>query len=406
MIKFDWDKQAKKILTWPVVVVLLIAFLGIGYAFGQGHTVVSGKAVEINKGNQPQTADYSLLWDTLNLLNTKYVDRPLDQQKLLYGAVSGLVSAVGDPYTVFFNPDDAKKFSEELKGSFDGIGAEIGMKDNQLVIVAPLEGSPAEKAGLMSGDAILAINGEATSGLSVDQAVSKIRGKAGTEVTLTIVHKGKQEPIEIKITRARIEVKSVKFDTKDVNGKKIGVIKLSRFGEDTKGLMDHAIDTILSGNYKGIILDLRNDPGGFLETSIEIGSDWIDNNKTVVKEVNYKGEVRDYPAVGLARLKGIKTIVLVNGGSASAAEILAGALQDYKLATLVGEKTYGKGSVQELNNLKGDASIKITTAKWRTPKGRDIDKNGLQPDIKVEMTPADMQAQKDPQMDKALELVK
>jgi carboxyl-terminal processing protease len=334
------------------------------------------------------------------------VDRPLDQQKLMYGAVAGLVSATGDPYTTFFNPDQAKKFQEQLKGSFEGIGAELGMKDEQIVVVTPLEGSPAAKAGLLAGDIILQIDGESTAGQTTDDAVSKIRGPAGTKVTLTVLHKGKTQSQDIIITRDKIELKSVKLETKTVNGKKIAVIKMNQFGDDTKGLLDKAIDSVTTGGYDGLVLDLRNNPGGYLETAVSTISDWIDEGQVAVKEIGYDKNEKDYRTAGIPRLKGMKTIVLVNGGSASASEIVAGALQDYKVATLVGEKTFGKGSVQELENLKDDAQIKITVAKWYTPKGRGIHKLGLEPDTKVVMTPEDIQAQKDPQMDKALELLK
>ncbi len=399
-------KILPKLPKWIPTLVLLAVFFTAGYGFGNKKLEINKGQISINRGSPSTSADYSLLWEALDLLNKKFVDQPLDQQKLLYGAVTGLTNAAGDPYTVFFDPEEAKKFAEELNGSFDGIGAEIGIKNEQLVIVAPLEGTPAARAGLLPGDLVLAINAEPTTGMSVDQAVSKIRGQAGTEVILTILHPTKRQPQEIKIIRARIEVKSLKFETKEVNGKKIAVIKLNRFGEDTKGLFDHVVDVILSGNYSGIILDLRNNPGGFLETSVQVGSNWIEQGKTVVKEINYEGEEKNYPAAGLARLKDIKTIVLINGGSASASEIVAGALQDYKRATVVGEKTFGKGSVQELTPLKDDSNLKITIAKWQTPNGRDINKNGLEPDIKVERTPEDFEADRDPQMDRAIELLR
>jgi carboxyl-terminal processing protease len=397
--------KKRQFLTWPLIAVLLIAFFGMGFAAGQGKIRISSGKLEINRGTPPQNADYSLLWNALDLLNTKYVDRPLDQQALLYGAIKGMISAAGDPYTVFFDPEESKQFAQELEGTFDGIGAQLGSKDDQLVVLAPLEGTPAERAGLLAGDIILGINGESTAGMSVDAAVSKIRGKAGTEVKLTILHKGSKEAQEITIVRAKIEVKSVKFETKEVGGKKIGVIKVNRFGEDTEGLINHNIDIILAGNYSGVIVDLRNNPGGYLDAAVGIASNWVDPGKVVVREVKYNGEVKDYQASGLSRLKGIKTVVLVNDGSASASEILAGALQDYKLATIVGQKTFGKGSVQELSNLSKDTTLKITVAKWNTPNGRSIDKNGLEPDVKVELTREDAEAERDPQMDKALELL-
>jgi len=389
------------------VVVLILASFGAGYALGFGKYKVSSK-LQISKGAPPVNgaADYTLLWDALDQLNSKFVDRPLDQEKLLHGAIAGLVSAAGDPYTVYFDPTQAKQFADQLKGTFSGIGAEVGIKNDQLVIIAPLDDTPAQKAGLVAGDAILAINGETTSNLTVDAAVSKIRGQAGTQVTLTILHQGKRAAQDIKITRAQINVKSVKLAEKNVNGKKIAVITISQFGDDTKGLFDQAVEKLLANGDNEIILDLRNDPGGYLDTAVSIASNWIDPGQTVVQEQDYQGNIKKYPAAGTTRLKGIKTIVLVNDGSASASEILSGSLQDYKLATLVGTKTFGKGSVQELSTLSDNSELKITVAKWLTPNSRQINHVGLEPDVKVDLTPDDANAGKDPQMDKALELLK
>ncbi len=411
----ETNLSSKQIKVYALVAVMIIAAFGFGFAAGQGKIKIKSGKIEITKGQQPPatSADYSLLWNALDLLNAKYVDRPLDQQKLMYGAVAGLVSAAGDPYTVFFNPTDAKAFTEQLQGSFDGIGAELGMKSEQLVIIAPLEGTPASRAGLLAGDEILEINGETTSGMSVDVAVSKIRGKAGTSVKLTILHKSKMQPQDITITRAKIVIKSVKLDSKivgnpnvSVGARKIAVIKINQFGNDTKGLLDSAIGAVVSGNYAGLILDLRNNPGGYLETAVSTISNWIDSDKIAVKEISYGNSEKDYTTAGVPRLKEMKTIILVNEGSASASEIVAGALQDYHAATLVGVKTFGKGSVQELQDLTGNSEIKITVAKWYTPKGRGINKTGLEPDIKVDLTADDIAADKDPQMNKALELLK
>lgn len=397
----------KQTRNYAVILILCLAVFGTGFALGNGSVKVESGKINITRGNVPSsTADYSLLWNALDLLNSKYVDRPLDQQKLLYGAVQGLVAATDDPYTAFLNPDDAKAFREQLSGTFSGIGAEVGIKNDQIVIVAPLEDTPASRAGLLADDALLAINGESTQGMTIDKAVSKIRGQAGSVVKLTILHKGKTSPMEISITRAKIQVKSVKLDSKESQGKKIAVIKINEFGDDTKGLLDQAIDTITKGNYAGVILDLRNNPGGYLETAVSTISVWIDADKVAVKEKAYGNKEKDYNTSGVPRLKGRKTVILVNGGSASASEIVAGALQDYKVATLVGEKTFGKGSVQELQELPGNSEIKITVAKWFTPNGRGINKVGLDPDIVVERTSDDMTNDKDPQMDKALELLK
>ncbi len=384
---------------------IVIAFF-VGFAVGQNEIRINAGKLEINKGPS-RSADYNLLWDALDLLNSKFVDKNhLDQKNLLYGAVKGLIAAAGDPYSVFFDPDESKEFAEELKGSFEGIGAYLGVKDNDLVIIAPIEGSPAARAGLLASDIIVTIDGESTIGIAVDEAASKIKGKAGTTVSLGILHPGSKQVQDITITRDTIKIPSVKFSDKTVGDKKIAVVTMNRFGEDTEGLFQHDVDLILSGGYDGIILDLRNNPGGYLDASVSIASNWIDSGQVVVKEVNYAGAVKDYNASGLSRLKGIKTMVLVNGGSASASEILAGALQDYKVATLIGEKTFGKGSVQELQDLSADTSIKITVAKWHTPLDRSIDKNGLEPDIKIERPAEENTPEKDSQMDKALEMFK
>lgn len=401
------NSKEKSLKYYFVVLVLMAAMFGVGFGVGEGRIKVESGKLNITKGDAPNnTADYSLLWTTLDLLNNKFVDRPLDQQKLMYGAVAGLVGATGDPYTTFFNPDEAKSFAEQLRGSFSGIGAEVGTKDSQIVIIAPLEGTPAEKAGLLAGDAILAIDGESTSGMTVDQAVSKIRGPAKTQVKLTILHTGSRDPQDISITRDKIVINSVKLQTKEVNGKKIAVVKINQFGDDTKGLLDHVVDTIVAGNYSGLIIDLRNNPGGYLDTAVSTISNWIDSGQVAVKEIGFAKSEKIYSTAGIPRLKGMKTVVLANGGSASASEIVAGALQDYKVATLVGEKTFGKGSVQELQELQNSSEIKITVAKWYTPNGRGIHKIGLEPDIKVALTADDLKNNKDPQMDKALELLK
>jgi carboxyl-terminal processing protease len=227
------------------------------------------------------------------------------------------------------------------------------------------------------------------------------------------LHKDSSDPVDITITRAKIEIKSIKLETKMVGNpdaaggaRKIAIIKMNQFGDDTKGLLDRAIDTVTTGGYSGLVLDLRNNPGGYLETAVSTVADWVDDGTVAVKEIGNDKKEKLYKTEGVPRLKGIKTIILVNGGSASASEIVAGALQDYKAATLVGEKTFGKGSVQELQELKGDSEIKVTVAKWFTPNGRGIDKKGLEPDVKVELTSADAQNNRDPQMDKALELLK
>jgi carboxyl-terminal processing protease len=359
----------------------------------------------VNQKDQSQTVDYNLLWDAIKVVNDKYIEKPVDQQKVLYGAIRGAVSAAGDEYTTFFDPEELSDFRTELKGSFSGIGAEIGKRNNAITVIAPLEDSPAEKAGLLAKDIIVSVNGESTADWSVDQAVQKIRGERGTEVTLTIYREGKSTTFDVKIKRDKIEVKSVKREIKQVGDKKIGIITLSRFGDDTKLLLASFAQEMKREGVQGIVLDLRNDPGGYLETAVDVASYWVDKDKLIVREEHSAGEPILYNSYGYGTFAGLKTVVLINGGSASAAEIVAGALKDNGTAQLIGEKSFGKGSVQELVELPGGGAVKVTVAKWITPGGKNLNKDGLNPDIEVKLTEEDLTASKDPQLDKALEEV-
>lgn len=349
-----------------------------------------------------QDVDFNLFWNAWDLLKEKYVDKDkLDDKKMFYGALKGLVESSGDPYTVFMEPKLAKEFSNDLAGTFEGIGAEIGKKNDIITIVAPLADMPAEKAGLRAGDKIYAINGKPTAGLAVDEAVSLIRGPKGTEVTLAIFRDGFEKTKDFKIIRQIILVKSVKIKLRD---DKIFVITMTNFNDDTSDLFKQAVQSAVEKNPKGIILDLRNNPGGYLETAIDVASEWIDNGVVVTEQFNPEKK-NEYLNRGRARLKDFKTAVLVNEGSASASEIVAGALKDYGKARLVGKKTFGKGSVQTLEELKDGSSIKITVAKWLTPKGYNINEEGIAPDIEVDLTAEDYNNNKDPQMDKAVEIL-
>ncbi|MDP3994080.1 MAG: S41 family peptidase [bacterium] len=361
--------------------------------------------VDENRGNAPGEVDWQILWDTIDKINQRYLDRPVDMTNLLYGAVSGAVASLDDPYSLFLPPKEAEEFGNELRGSLEGIGAEIALKNQQLIVVAPIDDSPAMNAGVKAGDYIARVDGEDTFGMTLEQAVRKIRGPAGTRVTLTIFHKGQTKPVEIAITRARIEVKSLSHEIQDLEGKKIGILKLRRFGEETQGELDKAISEFLVKNVKGVILDLRNNPGGYLETSVSVASNWVSSGATVVIQKSSDGNEQIYEAEGANRLAGMPTVVLINGGSASASEIVAGALRDHGLAKLVGEKSFGKGSVQELIELRGGAELKLTISKWVTPSGHDLNKEGIEPDEKIELTDEDFQNDRDPQMDKALEVL-
>ncbi len=403
------SKLAGIVLRWLVILLVVSGAYFSGFQSGKkGYSFEPKEFKVVNQSESPATVDYNLLWKALGVVQAKYIEKDsINQQKVLYGAVKGAVESLGDPYTTFFEPKTLESFKTDLKGSFGGIGAEVGKKDNNIVIVAPIDDTPAKRAGLQAKDVIVSVDGQSTQEWSVDQAVDKIRGPKGTPVTLSIYREGKGKPFDVKIVRDIIEVKSVKLSYKEIesNGQKktIAVITLSRFGDDTKALFDKAVTEILNKNVQGVVLDLRNDPGGYLQTAVEVASNWLKAGDLVVSEAHSDGTVNKYTAQGSNRLSGIPTIVLINGGSASAAEILSGALKDHNIAKLVGEKSFGKGSVQELVDLPGGGAVKVTVAKWITPGGKNLNHDGLQPDVEVKLTEEDFNAGKDPQMDKAVE---
>jgi carboxyl-terminal processing protease len=396
-------------IMYVVVIVLLFGVFRIGYGAGQSGYSFDAKEFKIvNQTGQKVAVDYSLLWEALEVVNSKYIERDqVDQNKVLYGAISGAVRAAGDEYTEFFDPETLAQFKSDLQGTFSGIGAEIGKRDGNIVVIAPLDDSPAARAGVLPNDIILKVNDEAVTDWNVDETVSRIRGEAGTDVKLTLYRESKSGPFDITIKREQIEIRSVKLTYKEVNGKTIAVLKISRFGDDTKRLLDIAITEIRGRDVDGIVVDLRNDPGGYLNTSVEAASEWLPAGTLVVQEARSDKDITDFTSSGSNRLGDYPTVVLINGGSASAAEILAGALRDNNKAKLIGEKSFGKGSVQELIPLRGDTAVKVTIAKWITPSGKNLNHEGLEPDIKVELTEDDFAAQRDPQMDAAVaELLK
>ncbi|MBT7553100.1 S41 family peptidase, partial [bacterium] len=337
------------------------------------------------------------------VLHTYYLKRgQISETDLFYGAIAGMVNAVDDPYTIFFDPKIAEEFNRELNGSFFGIGAEIGRKGGYLVVVAPLPDTPAENAGLKAGDRIFAIDGEDTSFLSTDQAVAMIRGEKGAEVILTVVSKNDTTPKEIKIIRGKIEIPSVVYTLED----EIATIQITSFNSDTDNRFTKIAQQVLRDNPKGVILDLRNNPGGFLDVAVDIAGSWLESGDVVVREVfSDQRDNQDYKTMNKVDLSGFKTVILINEGSASASEILAGALQDYEKAQLIGETTFGKGSVQQLFELEDGSSIKLTVANWLTPKGRTIEEQGIEPDILVEYTIEDYENDLDPQLDRAKQLI-
>jgi carboxyl-terminal processing protease len=410
------QNKSKKIIIGIILVVLLIGSFQLGLYYGTRNTILQkaisseslylGKVIGLHNTTKPtnvsQDVNFDLFWETWDTLKNNYVDKDkLNDKKIFYGALRGMVAAVGDPYTVFMDPVISQQFNNDLAGTFEGIGAELGIKSDVLTIIAPLPGMPAEKAGLKSGDKIYAINGTSTTGMSIDEAVQQIRGPKGTTVKLSIFRTGFKELKDFVVTRDAITVKSVKTE---MRSDKIFVITISSFNNDTSDLFKTAVREAENENAKAIILDLRNNPGGFLESAIDMASEWIEDG-VVVSEKYSDGKKDDHLAHGLARLKNIPTVVLVNQGSASASEIVAGALQDDQKATIVGKKSFGKGSVQTMQSLSDGSAIKVTVAKWLTPKGRSISEEGITPDVEVDLTDADYNNSKDPQMIKAVEIL-
>lgn len=406
----DNRKLFKKYLHFFLIILLVVGSFYLGVARGQGNSQ-GNKGVSllqaVLKNESPsnqEDVDFSLFWKVWDLIKEKHVDRQkLDAQKMVYGAISGMLKATSDPYSSFFNPEESKAFSEDIGGSFEGIGAELGIKEGILTVIAPLDNSPAEKAGLRAGDKILSIDGKPSSDLTIDEAVSLIHGKKGTNVTLTVVSEGAEEARDITITRDTIEVKTVKLEFKDSS---IAYLKISKFGENTDKEFNDAASQIISQNSKGIIIDLRNDPGGLLDQAVTVASRMIPKGKVVVMEEDSSGKRDKLYTQGGDKLSSIPTVVLINEGSASASEILAGALKNDQNITLIGKKSFGKGSVQQLMDLPGGSSVKITVAKWLTPNGDYIMEKGINPDIEVDLTIDDYNNNRDPQLDKAIEAIK
>lgn len=381
------------------IVVIVLVFAGGIYV---GHSepaflsnLFAPKSVQ--KQDLPNKLDYSGVEKVYDQLKTSF-DGQLDAKKLEDGLRQGLVKAAGDPYTEYLDAQAAKEFDEGLNGSFEGIGAELGKEDNSIVIVSPIAGFPAEKAGLKPKDVIAEINGESAYDLSIAEAVKKIRGPKGTKVKLGIVRDGKS--LDFEITREQITIPST---TSEVVGSNIGVIKISRFGEDTVNLTNKYARELKDKNVKAVILDLRGNPGGLLDSAVGVASVWLKKGDMVLQEKRDGKVIKTYFAEGKPVLNGVPTVVLIDDGSASASEIVAGALKDNNAANLIGVKSYGKGSVQEVHKFDFGGALKVTIARWFTPNGRNIDKEGIEPDQKVELTDEDATAKRDPQKDAAIQ---
>lgn len=402
--------MSKSIRNFLFITAIIVVSVSLGWELGHRDLSLQWQEykpkLSVKNLESPKNidVDFSTFWQTWDLLSQEYVDkRKLDPQKMVYGAISGMVRSVDDPYTVFLTPDQSKDFKEDIDGSFEGVGIQLGFRKNKLVVIAPLKGTPAEKAGVKAGDWIIQIDDKETIDMTIPEAVSLIRGKKGTSVKLTLLHEGEKEPDIVTIVRDTIKVKSVELTIRE---DKIAVIKLSRFGEQTNAEWDSAVDEILKSNVKGMVLDLRGNPGGLVASSIYITSDFINPGSIVVKEQQANGEATVYKTNHKPRLQNIQMVVLIDQGSASASEIVAGALSDNKRAKLVGLTSFGKGSVQRVEDLPKESSLHVTVAKWLLPNGESTDKIGLKPDFPIKLTKDDIENNRDPQLDKAINLLK
>ncbi len=393
----------------PIIIVFLVVFFvgwQIGFSGYQLNLRFNPPQLKVeNKRVSSGSIDFSILWEVLDRINSDYLFRPVDGTKLLYGAVSGLVEALGDPYTSFLDPTENSQFSDSLEGVYEGIGAELGIRNNQLIIVAPLDGSPAQKLGIRPGDKILEIDGVSTAGLSITEAIAKIRGNSGTTVKLAL-QRGTNPSFEITVTRARITVKSVNYKDK---GNGIYYVEVSRFGDSTNSEWDETVAKIKQGpTIKGIVLDLRSNPGGYLSAAVYLSSEFLRSGTVVIQEDSSGGKTNlDVESTkNNHAFADVPTVVLIDGGSASASEILAAALKERGGAQLVGEKSFGKGTVQDAQDFNDGSGLHLSVAKWLTPSGKWIHEKGLEPDYKVALTDADIDSGRDPQLDKALDLLK
>lgn len=387
--------EKRQQLSWflTLVIVAIVSFV----AGARSDALFANVALVFGVRTSNKTIDLSSVQKTYQELIANY-DGKLDTQKLIYGANRGLVEAAGDPHTAYMDPDETKEFDKSLSGQIGGgIGAEIGLRNNKPTIIKPLENSPAQKAGIKAGEAIVKVNDEASSDWSVEKVVSKIRGEVGTSVKLTLLSDGKTR--EVSVVRQNIVSPAVESE---VDGE-IGILKVNRFGDDTVSLSRKYASEFVEKGVKKVILDLRNNPGGTVGAAQGLLGIWLDN-QIAMTERRGSEIVKTLRTTGTPILGNMKTVVLINGNSASASEITAGALREYGKATLVGQKSYGKGSVQIVLGLPGGSQMKVTEARWYTPKGKNIDKTGIEPDVKIDLSSDDINNNVDPQMDKAKSL--
>ncbi len=413
-------KSWKKFRLVIIIFLFFILSFILGISYGQGRVVqgfklgasasIINNEAEISYG---ELIDMAPFWSVWKLLDEKYVatkniESTTTAQDRVWGAIQGMTDSLGDPYTVFLPPADTEEFAQNISGNFEGVGMEIGIKEDSLTVVSPLKGSPAEKAGLKAGDKIITIDDTPAIDISTDKAVKLIRGPKGTAVKITVLRDGVGKPIVFEVIRAVIDIPTVKTEIKD----DIFVISLYNFYAQARGQFNEALKEFVSSKKNKLILDLRGNPGGYLDAAVDMASWFLPLGKPIVREEFGSNSSRENLDEKVYHSKGynifnenLEMIILVDNGSASASEILAGALQEYNIAKLVGTQTYGKGSVQELVSVIKDTSLKVTVAKWLTPNGKSISEGGLTPDYEVKITEEDIEAEQDSQMLKAIELL-
>ncbi len=404
-------QREKKQFRIYLLVIALVACFTLGMFLGRKNSAKLDSVIPVESGEEFSREDLNFLKEVWDKVKKKYVGEIPNEKEVLEGAARGIVESLGDPYSVYWNEKESQEFLEDMEGSFEGIGAELSIRDQVLTIVSPLDGMPAQTAGIEAGDKILQINGEITTEMTLDEAVSKIRGPKGTKVKLMIFRdgNGNGDPLEFEITRAKIDIKSVSWEKKD---NQLAYLRVSGFLGDTEEEFSKVAKEIEAWGAQGIILDLRNNSGGYLEVAVDLASYFLPTGSLVVKEnygdSNKSKDEEHYTKnkLNTTSLKNYPLVVLINEGTASSAEILAGAVRDNRGVKLVGEKTFGKGSVQEIERLSDGSVVKVTVAEWLTPKGTSIKEEGLNPDVEQKnLYGNEEEKQEDQQLLKAIEIL-
>lgn len=415
-----WSGPSNVILTSTIALLAFLMAFVSGYLFGRADPgngpfaflaalePSMARATDTTVLTTEEQQRFQVFWEAWQIVERDFYDpKQVDHQKLIYGAVKGMVDAVGDPYTFYQTPAQRELNDTDLRGSFDGVGIQVDIKDGKLTVVAPIESSPAEAAGLRPGDVVLEVDGKSIVGKPMNDTVGLIRGPRGTQVTLTIARPGTADPFEVTLTRAEIKLASVRSRMLD---EQVGYVRISTFAANTGSEFSNAIKNLMSQNPRGIVVDLRNNPGGYLQAAVETGAQFMPTGSVVLLQQSGNGDRKTYKTENSGAATDVRIVVLVNKGSASASEILAGALRDNGRAILIGEKTFGKGTVQNVHQLSDQSGLRVTTAQWLTPNGQPLQGVGLLPDQVVDMPATstiavDATTATDPQLDAAVRYI-